>query len=72
MRELLRTNDAVTLSFVDALLTDAGIDHLVLDGHTSALEGSIGAIQRRLVVADADLEPARSVLREADLGHLVA
>ena len=72
MRELLRTNDVVALSFVGALLTDAGIDHLILDGHTSLLEGSIGAIQRRLVVAADDLVPARAVLREADLGHLVA
>ena len=69
---MLRTNDVVALSFVGALLTDAGIDHLILDGHTSLLEGSIGAIQRRLVVAADDLVPARAVLREADLGHLVA
>lgn len=72
MRELLRTNDVVALSFVGALLTDAGIDHLILDGHTSLLEGSIGAIQRRLEVAEDDLAPARALLWEADLGHLVA
>ena len=69
---MLRTNDVVALSFVGALLTDAGIDHLILDEHTSLLEGSIGAIQRRLVVAAGDLAPARALLREADLGHLVA
>ncbi len=53
MHEILRTNDPVLLSFVEALLTDARIGYLVLDTHTSAMEGSILAIPRRVVV-DAD------------------
>ena len=43
MKELLRTNNAVRLSWVQALLRDSGIDSLVLDHHTSLVEGSIGA-----------------------------
>ncbi|HVH73810.1 MAG TPA: DUF2007 domain-containing protein [Stellaceae bacterium] len=62
MKELLRTNDAVRLSWLQALLRDAGIDSLVLDEHTSLVEGSIGAIQRRLMVAAADHRRARAVL----------
>ena len=53
MHEILRTNDPVLLSFVEALLTDARIEYLVLDTHTAAMEGSILAIPRRVVV-DAD------------------
>lgn len=65
MKELLRTTDVVRLSWVTALLADAGIDAVVFDTHTSILEGSIGAIPRRLMVADADEAAARRVLREA-------
>ena len=59
------SNNAVRLSFVQALLRDAGIDCVVLDGYASAVEGSIGAIPRRLVVAEDDAEQALRVLREA-------
>jgi len=54
MKELLRTNDPVRLSWVEALLRDSGIDSLVLDHHTSLVEGNIGAIPRRLMVAEGD------------------
>jgi hypothetical protein len=59
------SNDLVRLSFLGALLRDAGIDCVVLDGHVSAVEGSIGAIPRRLVVVEADAARARRVLAEA-------
>jgi putative signal transducing protein len=62
MKELLRTNNAVRLSWVQALLKDSGIDSLVLDHHTSLVEGSIGAIPRRLMVAERDLGRARALL----------
>lgn len=65
MRELLRTNDPVRLSFLEALLRDSGIDSLVLDQHTSLVEGSIGAIPRRLMVSERDYRRARSVLAAA-------
>ena len=65
MKELLRTNDVVKLSWLEALLADAGIESLVLDQHTSIVEGSIGILPRRLVVSDDDYLRARLVLREA-------
>lgn len=65
MRELVNSNDPVRLSFLIALLADAGITAVLLDAHTSAIEGSIGAIPRRLMVAAADERRAREVLREA-------
>ena len=68
MKELLRTNDLVRLSWVQALLTDAGIECLVLDQHTSLIEGSIAAIQRRLMVDDRDLQRAHVLIAEADTG----
>jgi Putative prokaryotic signal transducing protein len=66
MKELVRTNDAVRLSWLQAVLAEAGIEAVVLDSHTSVVEGSIGAIQRRLMVADADHFRARAVMREAE------
>ena len=65
MRVLATSNDPVRLSFLMALLADAGIGSVVLDAHTAAVEGSIGAIPRRLMVADEDEGRARRVLLEA-------
>ena len=58
MRELLRTNDLVHLSWATALLQGAGIEAIILDTHTSVLEGSVSAIQRRLMVIDDDYSRA--------------
>ena len=68
MRILLRSNDPVRLSFLTVLLADAGIGSVLLDTHASLVEGSIGAIQRRLAVAADDEARARRVL--ADAGEL--
>ena len=65
MRVLATSNDPVRLSFLTSLLADAGIAAILLDGHTSAVEGSIGAIPRRLAVAAEDERLARQVLGEA-------
>jgi Putative prokaryotic signal transducing protein len=65
MKELMRTTDPVRLSWAEALLASAGIDAVVLDTHTSIIEGSIGAIPRRLVVADDDHPRAQALLRAA-------
>jgi len=67
MIELFRSNDPVLLSFAQALLRDAGIHCVLLDGHTAVLEGSINAIQRRLMVTRDDEAAARRLLRDADL-----
>ncbi len=65
MKELLRTNDVVKLSWLTALLADAGIEVVVLDTHTSILEGSAAAIPRRLAVSDDDYNRACRVLADA-------
>lgn len=69
MKELVRANDPVLISFVTALLNDAGIEHVVLDQNMSIMEGSIGAIPRRVLVAEDDLAAARRVLEAAEIGH---
>ena len=68
MQVVAITNDLVRLSFLTALLADAGITPILLDAHVSAMEGSIGAIPRRLAVAAADAHAARRVLQEAGEG----
>lgn len=66
MIELVRTNDPVFLSWLLAALQQEGIETLVLDAYTSAAEGSISAIPRRVMVDDADAIRARRVLALAD------
>jgi hypothetical protein len=72
VKENIRTNDLATLAFAQALLKDADIPNEVFDQHTSMVEGSILAIQRRLLVLDEDAEEARSLLGDAgiDVGQL--
>lgn len=65
MRTLASSNNLIRLNFLSALLRDAGIGSVLLDGYTSATEGSIGAIPRRLAVAEEDEARALVVLREA-------
>ncbi len=71
MRELVATNDAVLLTFVEALLRDAGIFCVVLDRNMSALEGSVGVLPRRVLVAEDVWEPSVRVLTEAGLGQWI-
>lgn len=66
MKELLRTNNLVYLSFVQAVLKDAGIQTLLFDAHMSVMDGSIGALPRRLMVADDEFQRAEKVLAEAE------
>jgi hypothetical protein len=68
MKELLRSNDAVRLSWAEALLAAAGIEIVIADRHTSIVEGSIGAIQRRILVAESDFRRARQILADAEPG----
>lgn len=67
MRELLRTNDPVLLSYVDALLRGAGVAAVVADAHISAIEGSVGVLPRRVLVPADDLATAIQILTDADL-----
>ena len=65
MQELVRTNDMVLLSAMEALLKAADIGHLVADVHISALEGPIGILPRRLLVVDEDAAQARRIMKDA-------
>lgn len=67
MREVLRSNDPVALSFAQALLRDARVEFALLDAHIAAVEGSIGAFPRRLAVDEDDYEAALDLLVEAGL-----
>ena len=69
MRELVRTNDAVLISAVEALLSGAGIEHLIVDQNMSVLEGSIGIFPRRILVGEDELPAARRLLTDAGFGH---
>lgn len=58
MKEVLRTNDLVLLSYATHVLAEAGIETIVFDAHMSAVEGSIGAFPRRLMVREDDIARA--------------
>ena len=67
VKVLVRTNDMVRMSFLRALLTDAGIEHVVLDTHMSITEGNANFIAPRLMVDSDDYPRARRLLQEAGL-----
>ena len=68
MEELLRTNDLVLISFVEALLREAGIEPWVADQNMSIIEGSLGVLPRRVMVASDDINQARRLLVDAGVG----
>lgn len=67
MKELLRSTDPVRLSRVVDLLASEGITAFELDQHMSVLEGSIGILPRRIMIADRDEFIARAILRDNGL-----
>jgi hypothetical protein len=69
MRELVRTNDIVLISAIEALLRGANIEYVVLDQNMSVLEGSLGMLPRRILVDEGGVARARRLLQEAGLGH---
>ena len=69
MREIVRTNDPVLINAIEALFDGAHIAYLVLDQNMSVLEGSIGMLPRRILVADDQETEARELLTEAGLGN---
>jgi hypothetical protein len=71
MREILRTNNPVVLTFVEVLLRDAGLDPVMADVNMSIVEGSIGILPRRILVETEYWTRARRVLEEAGLGAWV-
>lgn len=64
--EIIRTNDLVLIGYIEALLQEANIPVLVADRHISALEGTIGAFPRRLLVPEDWAAQARRLV--VDLG----
>jgi Putative prokaryotic signal transducing protein len=69
MRELVRTNDAVLITAIEALLNGADIGHMVVDQNMSVLEGSIGIFPRRILVDEDQVDSARRLLEEAGFGN---
>lgn len=67
MEELIRTNNVVTLSFVGTLLKEAGIVYFIADENMSVLDGSIGALSRRLLVDAERIVEARKLVEAAGL-----
>ncbi|MDG1429933.1 MAG: DUF2007 domain-containing protein, partial [Paracoccaceae bacterium] len=64
------TTDPVTLSHATALLRGEGIDCFEMDVNMSILEGSIGILPRRLMVRDADIAEAKTILTDIGIEPL--
>ena len=69
MKELVRTNDAVLISFIEALMRDAGIAYLVADQNMSVLDGSLGILPRRILVDEDGFEQAKRILADAGIAN---
>jgi len=67
MKELLRTTDPTVIAFATVLLEGEGIAAFPLDVHMSVLDGSLGILPRRLMVADQDHFRATAILRDNDV-----
>jgi hypothetical protein len=68
--EILRLNDPVLISYIMSVFEDEAIQAVVLDEHTSILEGSIGAVQRRIMVLEKDKIRAEAIVEDLVPGEL--
>lgn len=65
MIELIRSNDPVLISFATSLLEDAKVTHSVADSHMSVIDGSINAVETRIMVANDEYDTAKELLDDA-------
>ena len=63
MKELIRTNDLILISRIRNVLEEEFIQYDLLDNHASIIEGSINAIQKRIVVSDDDLKYSQKLIQ---------
>lgn len=68
MEEIFRTNDIVKLSFIEHLLSEAGLPYFIADKFISAVEGNIGAFGRRVMVHEDIADQAREAIAEVEPG----
>ncbi|MDH4983772.1 DUF2007 domain-containing protein [Hyphomicrobium sp. D-2] len=71
MRDLVATNDPILLSYLLAILREAGIEAFVFDRNMSSVQGSLGAVTQRVSVPEDHWEAAKRLLIEADLGQWI-
>ena len=71
MMELIRSNDIILINWLQVLLKNSGIETIVFDAHMSVLEGSAGAIQRRLMVLDEHYKDACLLDEDAGDAELI-
>ena len=67
MKELFKTTDPTLIPFATAMLRAEDIECFDLDVHMCILEGSIGIMPRRLMVADRDYFQASAILRDNEV-----
>lgn len=67
MKNIIKSNDVVLISYVQSLLDDNGVGNLVFDQNISITEGSIGLFPRRIMVADDDFETATTIIKQGGL-----
>lgn len=67
MREVLLAQDSVLVSFVEALLRDAGIEFAVLDRNLHSMQLAPGWAPQRIMVDPEHYAQARRVLSDANL-----
>jgi hypothetical protein len=72
MKELIRSNDLVLLSYVEALLKEADIDHELADEHMSAVLVSNESFPRRILVSDEDWSRAKELVDAAQSDQVVS
>jgi hypothetical protein len=69
VKEVVRSTDPVRLSFLTALLSDGGVTAILFDTHASIVQGSLGVLPQRLMVADEDYDQAVAILKSANEWH---
>jgi hypothetical protein len=64
MKELIRTNDLILITKIQSILNNAGIQYKIFDSHASIIQGSINAIQKRIVVFGNDFKQSQKLIQD--------
>ena len=64
MKEVIRTNDLILISRILSILDDEAVRYDLLDTHASIVEGSVNAIQKRIVVSNDDFQHCKNLIKD--------
>ena len=62
MKEIIRTNDLILISRIESIFNQETIYYELFDTNASVIEGSISAIEKRILVLEKDFNRSQKLI----------